>query len=197
MCWMVAIPMALAATQSLMSSNQANKAIASQTEAMRSQSLADLKAMNIQNADDNLKARAALDDASNELTGRNMQQVQAMGTLRAAIGESGLEGNSMRRIEMVSEGNHIREANSVTDAYKRDYASIFAGQVGRTEGTKDIIDARNKGEQKMSSPLMQGIQAGMAAGSAWASSSMSGGAGSKSSGTAAPISQAVGTKTGR
>lgn len=197
MCWMVAIPIALAAAQSLNSSNQQNKAIAAQANASRSQSLADLKAMNIQNADDNLKARAALDDASNELTGRNMQQVQAMGTLRAAIGESGLEGNSMRRIEMISEGNHIREANSVTDGYKRDYASIFAGQVGRTETTKDAIEARQAGEQKKVSPLMQGIQAGMAAGSAWAGSSMSGGGAASSGGSAAPISQAVGTPTGR
>lgn len=181
MCWMAAVPVALAAGQSLNNSRMANQAIASQTNAMRQQSLADLKVMNINNADDTLKARAALEDASNELTVRNMQQVQAMGTLRAAIGESGLEGNSIKRLEMITEGQHIRDANSVTDSYNRDYANIFAGQVGRTEGTKDQIDARNAGEQKKQSALSIAVGAGLAGGTAWASSTMSGGGSSKSS----------------
>jgi len=179
MCWMAAIPVALAAGKSLNNSRMANQATAAQNNAMRQQSLADLKAMNINNADDTLRARAALEDASNELTGRNMQQVQAIGTLRAAIGESGLEGNSMRRLEMVTEGQHIRDANSVTDAYNRDYANIFAGQVGRTEGTKDQINARNAGEQKQQSALSMAVGAGLAGGSAWAGSSMSGGGSTK------------------
>lgn len=175
MCWMAAIPVALAAGQSLNNSRMANNATAAQNNAMRQQSVNDLKAMNINNADDTLRAKTALEDASNELTGRNMQQVQAMGTLRAAIGETGLEGNSMRRLEMVSAGNHIREANSVNEAYQRDYAAIFTGQVGRTSSTKDQIDARNNAEAKQQSALEMGVSAGLAAGSAWAASSMSGG----------------------
>lgn len=169
MCWMAAIPVALAAAQSVNSSRMANQATAAQNDAMRAQSMADLKAMNINNADDTLRAKAALEDASNELTGRNMQQVQAMGTLRAAIGESGLEGNSMQRLERITEGQYIRDANSVTDAYSRDYASIFAGQVGRTENTKDQIDARNRGESKGISAVDMAVSAGLAGGSAAAS----------------------------
>lgn len=197
MCWMVAIPMAIAAAGSLMGSSQQNKAAAAQNDAMRKQSLEMVKQMNLQNADDRLKAQSALEDASNELTARNMQSVQAMGTLRAAIGESMLGGASMDRVSRVTEGQYIREANSVTDAYTRDYASIFAGQVGRTESTKGQIDANNRGEVKMKSGLSTVLEAGMAVGGAWASSSASGGLLSKSGGSKAPISAAVGTKTGR
>lgn len=197
MCWMVALPMALAAGGSIMGSVQQNKAVAAQNDALRKQSIEMVKQMNFQNADDRLKAQAALEDAGNELTARNMQSVQAMGTLRAAIGESMLGGASMDRVSRVTEGQYIREANSVTDSYKRDYASIFAGQVGRTESTKAQVDANNRGEAKMKSGLATVLEAGMAAGTAWAGSSASGGLLAKSGGSAAPISAAVGTKTGR
>lgn len=175
MCWMVAIPMAIAAAGSLMKSNSENKAIGAQNDAMRRQSMEQLKATNIANADDSLKARAALEDASSELSTRNLNKVQAMGTLRAAIGESGLEGNSMSRISRVTEGQYIREANSVTESYNRDYASIFAGQVGRTESTKSQIEANNKGELKGKSGIETALDAGLSAGAAWAGSSASGG----------------------
>lgn len=195
MCWMAAIPIAMAGAQALSSQNSENKAIAAQISASREQSREQLRQMNIQNADLTLQQRGLLEEAQDELTAQNMQKVQAMGSIRAAIGESNLEGRSMQRIQNISEGDFIREANKVTDNYKRDYASIFQQQVGLRESTMAQIKARQKSEPKMKSKLQMVLDPLAIMGSSAASQYAAGGFDSKS--TKAPITAAKGTKTGR
>lgn len=195
MCWMAAIPIAMTAVQGLSSQNAANKATAAEIKMMRQQSIEQMKQMNIQNADLSLQQRSNLEAAQDELTAQNMQKVQAMGSIRAAIGEGNLEGASMERIKRISEGDYIREANKVTDNYRRDYAAIFQQQVGLTESTKSQIRARNKGEPKQKSKLATILDPLSLVTSQAASSYASGAFDSKSN--QAPISAAKGTKTGR
>lgn len=195
MCWAAAIPIAMAGAQALSSQNSQNQATASQIKAMREQSKEQLRQMNIQNADLSLQARSELETLQDDLTAHNLQKVQAMGSIRAAMGESMLEGNSMTRISNVTEGDYIREANKLTDNYKRDYAAIFQQQVGLVESTKADINARNKSEPKMKSKLMQVLDPLSIMGSQAASSYMAGQFDSPSG--KAPISAAKGTKTGR
>lgn len=180
MCWMVAIPMALAAAQSMSSQHSEDKARVAQINASRQQSIEMLKQTNIQNASSRLEQRDALESASSDLTARSMQKVQAMGTIRAAMGESGLEGNSYDRISRIEEGKYIREANSVTDNYERDYASLFHEQLSRTESTASQIDQANKSEPKGKSGLQKSLETGLAVGKAWAGSSAGGGGASAS-----------------
>lgn len=191
MCWMAAVPIALAGAQALGQQNSQNQATAAQIKAMRAQSKEQLRQMNIQNADLSLQARSELETLQDDLTARNLQKVQAMGSIRAAMGESMLEGNSMTRIKNVTEGDYIREANKLTDNYKRDYAAIFQQQVGLVESTKADINARNKSEPKMKSKLMQVLDPLAIMGSQAASSYASGAFDSKS--TKAPIGAAKGT----
>lgn len=195
MCWMAAIPIAMAGAQALSSQNSQNQATAAQIKAMREQSKEQLRQMNIQNADLSLQARGNLEALQDELTSQNMQKVQAMGAIRAAIGEGMLEGASMERVQRVTEGEYIREANKVTDNYKRDYAAIFQQQVGLVASTKADINARNKSEPKQRSKLQNILDPLAIMGSSAASQYAAGGFDSKS--TKAPIVAAKGTKTGR
>ncbi len=197
MCWMAAIPIAMMGAQALSSQNSADKARVAQTEAGRRQAIEMVKEMNIKNANASLEQRDALEAASMDLTSRNMQKVQAMGTIRAAIGEGMLEGESMKRIKRLEEGKYIREANSVTDNYQRDYASIFAQQVGRVESTASQVSAIYKGEAKGKSGLMRVLDPLSIMASEAASQYASGGFSGKGGSQAAPISAAKGTKTGR
>ena len=153
MCWIAAIPIAMAAVSSISGQQQQAKAIASSNDASRRQAIQMVKESNIQNANSRLEQEQLLEDASQELTAQNMQKVQTMGTIRAAIGEGMLEGNSMDRIARIEEGKFIREANVVNDQYRRDYASLFAKQLGNTQSTSDQIRMMQKAEGKQKSKL--------------------------------------------
>lgn len=196
MCWMAAIPIALAGAQAISGQNAQAKMIAAQTAAGRRQAMEIMKQTNIQNADLSLQARSKLEEASSELTSQNMQKVQALGSIRAAIGESMLEGSSMDRIKRVTEGQFIREANMVTENYRRDYQAIFAQQLGGTQSAASQISEIYKGEQKQKSKLQMVLDPLAIMGSAAASAYASGAFDSKSA-TKAPIVAAKGTKTGR
>lgn len=196
MCWAAAIPIAIAGAQAIGGQHTQAKMIAAQTAAGRRQAFELMKQTNIQNADLSLQARSKLEEASSELTSQNMQKVQALGSIRAAIGESMLEGSSMDRIKRVTEGQFIREANMVTENYRRDYQAIFAQQLGGTQNAASQIDEIYKGEQKQKSKLQMILDPLTNMGSAAASAYADGKFDSKPT-TKAPIVAAKGTKTGR
>nr|CAK6604263.1 internal virion protein [Klebsiella phage vB_Kpn_K43PH164C1] len=194
MCWVAAIPIAMMAVQSVSSSRNAAQATGLQNDQMRRQSAQMIKESNIQNANASLEQKQKLEEASADLTTKNLDKVQAMGTIRAAIGEGNLEGASMDRIGRIEEGKFIREANAVTDNYRRDYASLFAQQLGNSESTMDQVKSMQKAEGKGKSKLEQVLDPLALMGSQAASAYASGAFDSKS--TKAPISQAKGTKVG-
>lgn len=194
MCWMAAIPIAMTAVQAIGQSHSEAKMIGQQNDQMRRQSAQMIKESNIQNANASLEQKQKLEEATADLTAKNLDKVQAMGTIRAAIGEGNLEGASMERISRIEEGKFIREANAVTDNYRRDYASLFAQQLGNSESTIDQVKTLQKAEGKGRSKLSQVLDGAAAVGSQAASAYASGAFDSKS--TKAPISQAKGTKVG-
>lgn len=194
MCWMAAIPIAMTAVQAIGQSHSEAKMIGLQNDQMRRQSAQMIKESNIQNANASLEQKQKLEEATADLTAKNLDKVQAMGTIRAAIGEGNLEGASMERIGRIEEGKFIREANAVTDNYHRDYASLFAQQLGNSESTIDQVKTLQKAEGKGRSKLSQVLDGAAAVGSQAASAYASGAFDSKS--TKAPISQAKGTKVG-
>lgn len=195
MCWMEAIPIAMTAVQAIGSSRSAAQQTGLQNDQMRRQSFQMIKETNIQNANSSLEQKQKLEEATSDLTSKNLDKVQAMGTIRAAIGEGNLEGNSMDRVMRIEEGKFIREANAVTDNYRRDYASLFAQQLGASESTNDQVKELQRAEGKGKSKLEQVLDPLALMGSQAASSYAAGGFDSK--GTKAPISQAKGTPTGR
>lgn len=193
MCSPLAIAPAFAAGSAILGNREAAKAQDAQNKALAGQNRELIRQGNIQSADLSLQARTRLEEATQDLTANNMQSVQAMGTIRTAIGESMLEGNSMERVDRVSRGDFVRQANNITENYTRDYQAIFAQQLGVKESTLSQVRNNNQQMQKGKSPLEQALGVGMAAGAAfdW-SKGFGGGSGSK-----APIVAAKGTKTGR
>lgn len=155
MCWMVAIPIAMAAAQQMQSNSTSNQGVAAQNDQSRRQAIQMVNTMNINNANLSLKAQDTLDSASQDLSLKSMQKVQAMGTVSAAMGEGNLEGNSMDRIKNVTEGDYIRAANGVRDNYKRDYGAIFAEQLGNHVSTYTQIEQMQKSEGKVKGALEQ------------------------------------------
>lgn len=180
MCWMAALPVAMAGVQSIGGQYAQAKLLGAQIDASRRQAIELIRQTNIQNADLTLQARSRLEEASAELTAQNMQKVQAMGSIRATIGEGNLEGASMERIKRVAEGDFIREANMVTANYRRDYQAIFAQQVGNVMSTKSQISALNRSEPKGASKLQQVLDPVLSMGTAAVSTYASGGFSSKS-----------------
>lgn len=130
-----------------------NKAIAAQTDMQRRQAIEQVKALNYQEADSRLEAMDNMEQARQELTAKSMENVRAMGTLRAAMGESNLEGNSMRRVARVTEGDFIRQQVGLSENYTRDYAKIFTGQVLTREQTASQIKESQKSEGRQSHGL--------------------------------------------
>lgn len=194
MCWMVALPMAIGAAATLVGSRNASQDAKAQNQALSDQAKETIRQSNFQQADLDLNARDRLEEATSEATANNMQRVQAMGTLRAAIGEGNLEGNSMDRILRVSEGDYIRQNAMLTDQYRRDYASIFAAKVGNAESTEGNVKSLNSQHSKGPSKLKTAVDVGLSAGSAWAGSSLSGGLQAGNSGVSR---RAKGTRNGR
>lgn len=165
MCWLMLGSAAMGAASSIKGSYDTAKAIGAQTDASRRQNAELLKQARWDNASTNLDIRSKYEEASYEITNNNLQAMQTQGAVRAAIGESMLSGNSMDRIQRISDADVIRANAMVRENYKRDYAALLAGTVANIESTKSQVKVNQKNEQKGPSKLSQIIDAGLAAGS--------------------------------
>ncbi|QNJ57525.1 internal virion protein B [Pseudomonas phage PlaquesPlease] len=140
MCEPVSIAMAsVALVGGVMSAKEKSKAEGAAEDAQRRTAREQVKQMNMANANLSLTAQDKAEEARSQLTETNMQALRNRGTIRTAIGESGLSGNSMRRIEQSVENEASQQRMSITDNYHRDYQSIFANQIANTENTKSAI----------------------------------------------------------
>lgn len=93
-------------------------------------------AMNRADNDMKLETVDKHDEARAQLTETNLQALRNRGTIRAAIGESGLEGNTMDRLQRSVENESSKEKVAILDNYERDYATIFQNRVANVEQTK-------------------------------------------------------------
>lgn len=155
MCWVAAIPIALQGTSMLMGGIQAEQAKAAQIDQGRRQSWQMIKEMNYNDANLKLESRDLLDSTVQDLTQANMNRVRNMGTIRAAIGEGMLEGNSMERVARVTEGDFLRESQGITENYHRDYSVILGKRIANRENTVSQINEINKSEPKRKGNLAQ------------------------------------------
>lgn len=140
MCWMAAIPVAMAAVQGASSNMQGNAATAANNDVLRKQAIQQVSQMNYTDANLKMQQADTADDLRLQKTQNNMQQVRNMGTLVAAIGESGMEGNTMKRLQQVTNGDYVKQAQGLNDNYERDYSKIFADRVSNVENTKNTVN---------------------------------------------------------
>ncbi|CAJ70684.1 virion core protein, T7 gp14 family [Yersinia pestis] len=155
MCWMAAIPLAMQGTSMIMGGMQGELAKAAQIDQGRRQSWQMLKEMNYTDANLKLESRDLIDSTVQEMTQANMNRVRNMGTIRAAIGEGMLEGNSMDRVQRVTEGDFLRESQGITENYQRDYSVILGKRLANQENTVSQIKEINKSEPKLKGRLEQ------------------------------------------
>lgn len=137
-------------------------------------------------ATQNLEIQDKRDEAKAQLSEVNVQALKNRGVVSAAIGESGLEGNSMDRIQRDVENQASQEKMNILDNYDRDYATIFQNQVAGYDDTMAIHRGSRAAirTSKVAQALnvvssgMQGASAGASLGGA-----MSGGGGAKTTKT--------------
>lgn len=141
MCWMVAIPLAMAAAQQMMGNQQKQQETAGQIDQMRRQKIQMINQMNYTDRNLQNQERADYKDTIDQLTQNNMSNVRNMGTIRAAMGETNLSGNSMDRIQRVTQGDMIRQQMGLTDNYEKDYQKIMGERVSNYENTSNQFNA--------------------------------------------------------
>ena len=155
MCWMAAIPIAMQGASMVMGGMQGEQAKAAQIDQGRRQSWQMIKEMNYTDANLKLEERDLIDSTVQEMTQANMIRVRNMGTIRAAIGEGMLEGNSMERVTRVTEGDFLRESQGLTENYQRDYSVILGKRIANRENTVSQINEINKSEPRLKGKLEQ------------------------------------------
>ena len=155
MCWVAAIPIAMQGASMIMGGMQGEQAKAAQIDQGRRQSWQMVKEMNYNEANLKLESRDLIDSTVQEMTQASMNRVRNMGTIRAAIGEGMLEGNSMERVARVTEGDFLRESQGLTENYQRDYSVILGKRIANRENTVSQINEINKSEPKLKGKLEQ------------------------------------------
>src|SRR5699024_2268077 len=155
MCWVTAIPIAMQGSSTIMGGMQGEQAKAAQIDQGRRQSWQMVKEMNYNEANLKLESRDLLDSTVQDLTQANMNRVRNMGTIRAAIGEGTLEGDSMERVARVTEGDFLRESQGITENYQRDYSVILGKRIANRENTVSQINEINKSEPRLKGALEQ------------------------------------------
>lgn len=193
MCEPVSIGMGvLAVAGATMSASQQAKAEGAAIDAQNRQAQEMVKQMNYSDANLKMQERDLKEQQVAELTETTLNGIRNQGMVRAAVAESGLEGNSMRRIERSVEGDTVKERAGITESYNRDYAAIFGNRIANIENTKSAV--AGQGKIIKTSPLAHALNVTSAGMQGYAMGSSI--AGASSSGGAAPISAAKGTPTG-
>ncbi|WKV24240.1 internal virion protein [Pectobacterium phage LET1] len=192
MCEPVSIGMGIMAVAgaAMSASNQA-KAEGAAMDAQNRQATEMVKQMNYSDANLKMQERDLKEQQMQELTETTLNGIRNQGMVRAAVAESGLEGNSMNRIERDVAGQTVKERAGITDSYNRDYAAIFGNRIANIQNTQSAISGQ--GKIIKTSPLAHALNVTSAGMQGYAMGETIGGT---SKGGAAPISAAKGTPTG-
>ncbi|BFT63110.1 hypothetical protein [Pseudomonas moorei] len=142
MCGPLAIPIAIAAMSAAgaaMSASEGAKAKGQMTDTTRKQQNEMVKQANFAENDQKLATVDKHDEAHRQLTEVNLSAIRNQSAINAAIGESGMSGNSMDRLKNSVANDASAEKMNITDNYKRDYQAIFANRVGSSENSKAAV----------------------------------------------------------
>ena len=195
MCWMIAIPIAMAAASAASSAfgqKAEAKAAAAQVDAARRQKLELIKAGNYEDANLNLQQRESWESTNAKLSDARLTAIQNLGMVNTAIAESNMEGNSMERLQRVALMDEQRQAQALMDENTVTQNQLWASRVGNNETTKGQVDAIN-GKAPKRSVLADALGVGSAGAQGFMSgySMIGGGAGGAGASKAAvPIGAA-------
>ncbi|AZC58613.1 Phage internal (core) protein [Pseudomonas chlororaphis subsp. piscium] len=140
MCEPVSIGMAVVAVAgSAMSASESAKAKGQMTDNERKQQNEIVKQANWAENDQKLATVDKQDEARRQITEVNLQTIRNQGIINAAIGESGMSGNSMNRLKNSVANDASAEKMNILDNYERDYQAIYANRVGSSENSKSAV----------------------------------------------------------
>ncbi|QVW21418.1 hypothetical protein KJF94_16010 [Pseudomonas hormoni] len=140
MCEPVSIGMAVVAVAgAAMGASEQAKAKGAATDAQRKNQQEIIKQANMQDADTALTMVDKREEAQRQLTEVNLQALRNQGTINAAVGESGMSGNTIDRIRRSADNESSAEKMNITDNYNRDYAAIFQNRVGAVENARSAV----------------------------------------------------------
>lgn len=164
MCWMMAIPIAMAGASmasSAFGQKAQAKAAAAQADAARKQKRELVKAGNYEDANLNLQQRESWEATNAKLSDARLTAIQNMGMVNTAIAESGMEGNSMERLQRVALLDEQRQAQSLMDENTSMQNQLWAARIGNVESTRGQVDAIN-GKAPKRSVLADALEVGTA-----------------------------------
>lgn len=202
--------MAVAAVaKTTMQNKDAAKAEGQRADNARLQAQEYVKQNNYNQSNLSLQNRDSFENAIQQMTAKNMQGTQNLGTIDTSISESGMKGNSMNRLRRNVEASNDAEALNVTNEYKRNYSQIFGQQTTSQQQAISAISGLDQDAKKQSNgsqimgTVMSGAQGflsgysmgGMFAGSAGTASMFGSTAAASNTGAAASNTGAMGMST--
>lgn len=134
------------------------KQISEQIAAQNATKLATVKTMNYDLANLSQEQRDQYDQAIAQLQANSVNSIRNQGMVRAAFGESGVEGRSVDRAMREIEGQDARVADSIKWSYK----DSFVGLQQQKEVAVLNADAQIKGMPKINKPSSTSVMLGIA-----------------------------------
>lgn len=129
----------MSAATAAIGASESAKSKGQMTDNERKQQNEMIKQANFAENDAKLSIVDKHDEARRQLTEVNLQTIRNEGTINAAIGESGLAGNSMERLRNSIANDSSAQQMNITENYTRDYQAIFANRVGSSENAKAAV----------------------------------------------------------
>lgn len=134
------------------------KQIGEQIAAQNATKVSVVKSMNYDLANLSQEQRDQYDQAVAQLQANSINSIRNQGMIRAAFGESGLEGRSVDRVMREVEGQDARVADSIRGSFK----DSFVGLQSQKELTVLNADAQIKGMPKINKPSSTSVVLGIA-----------------------------------
>lgn len=151
--WGMAIGAVVGAVMGAISGGEEEKA---QAKAYKQQVAAISQNYNFGNQQVDADLVTARDLAAAELGQTQTNSIQNQASIRAAVHESGMEGNSMERVMRIAKGADLRAEDSVRDGFGKAVAgALLSKQINRTNAQSALKAARTSSQNAQGSTAGQ------------------------------------------
>lgn len=151
--WGMAIGAVAGAVMGLVQGSEQEKA---QARAYKERVKATVQNYNYADQQVNLDLSNARDQSAAELAQTQANSIQNLSTIRAAVFESGMDGNSMARVMRIAKGSDLRSEDSIRDGFGKAVAgALLSKQINRTNAQSSLDGLRKQVESSQPSSTAQ------------------------------------------
>lgn len=140
MCWIQIGMAAVGVAGKLMGNKKEDKAIGEEIGKLNAQKQETVRQLNYEIAGLDQEQRDQFDQAVSQLQANSINSIRNQGMIRAALGETNLEGRSMDAVMREVEGQDARVADSIRDNYARSWTGIQANKISGVLQTQSSLD---------------------------------------------------------